>query len=105
MLCYRDMTFCDGDGCAKFGKGCSRSLTSAVKEHAQLVGLPIARFANPKAQKCYTHKGKPGCRFCSGTGTVAYTAGDSSRLDECGCVTLTEQHYETIQARTGYPAP
>jgi hypothetical protein len=86
MICYRDMTFCEGDGCAKFGKDCTRSLTLTVQEHAQHVGLPIARFANPKAQKCYTYRGKPGCRFCGGTGRVSYTAGGSTKLDECGCI-------------------
>ncbi len=56
MLCYRDMTFCEGDGCAKFGVGCHRSLTEQVKIRAAEAGLPIARFANAKAQSCHEPK-------------------------------------------------
>jgi hypothetical protein len=31
-------------------------------------------------------RGKPGCCYCGGTGVVSYTAGGSTKLDDCGCM-------------------
>lgn len=57
MMCYRDMTFCTGDGCKKFGKDCHRSLTKEVLNQAERwwggKGAPIARFTNPRELECY----------------------------------------------------
>jgi hypothetical protein len=52
MLVYRGMTFCEGDGCTRFGE-CPRSLTDEVKAAATRTGLLVSRFADPKAQGCY----------------------------------------------------
>ena len=52
MLCYRDMTFCSGDGCAKFNK-CFRALTEDVKARARHANMDISFFADPKQQECY----------------------------------------------------
>ena len=53
MICYRDMTFCRGCGCAKFNV-CFRALTEKVKERAVKFGLPIAECEEPKKMPCYT---------------------------------------------------
>ena len=53
MNCYRDMTFCSGDGCAKFGP-CYRSLTKEVKDGADKAGLMIAQFEDPTELPCWT---------------------------------------------------
>jgi len=52
MTCYRDMTFCSGDGCAKFGP-CQRTLTEEVKAAAEKFGLPIAQFESPREVSCW----------------------------------------------------
>jgi hypothetical protein len=56
-MTYRDMTFCTGDGCTKFGPGCGRSLTDSVKEAAARwwggEGAPISVMADPKELPCY----------------------------------------------------
>lgn len=52
MICYRDMTFCSGDGCAKFGL-CHRSLTDEVRYNAQSAGLNISEFAEPRHLDCW----------------------------------------------------
>lgn len=58
MICYRDMTFCSGDGCKKFDT-CPRALTDKVKAGAAKwwggdgSDAPIARFAEPKKLSCY----------------------------------------------------
>jgi hypothetical protein len=51
-MTYRDMTFCAGDGCAKF-VGCNRALTQEVREKAKAWGLPVAQFTEPKKMPCY----------------------------------------------------
>ena len=57
MMCYRDMTFCHGDGCALFDE-CPRALTQEVKDAAKARGLLVARFTEPKAMACYTYPDK-----------------------------------------------
>lgn len=52
MICYRDMTFCSGEGCAKFGP-CPRSLTEQVKADAEAAGLNISRFTEPRHLDCW----------------------------------------------------
>lgn len=52
MICYRDMTFCRGDGCTKFST-CHRALTHEVKIKAASLGLMISQFANPQELNCY----------------------------------------------------
>lgn len=56
MLCYKDKTFCQGDGCARFGTSCDQSLTPEVDALANFFGLPISRFTEPKKLKCYEEK-------------------------------------------------
>jgi hypothetical protein len=61
MMCYRDMTFCTGGGCANFDT-CSRALTQEVKDGAEKIGLPIARFTEPTKLECFVigaEKGRP----------------------------------------------
>lgn len=55
MICYRDMTFCAGDGCQRFD-GCPRALTEDVRADAQAKGLPIMEFEHPKALQCFKPK-------------------------------------------------
>lgn len=56
------MTFCAGDGCAKFS-GCNRALTQDVRERAKAIGLPVAQFQDPTKMHCYEeHKIKRYCR-------------------------------------------
>jgi len=52
MLCYRDMTFCSGDGCQNFDT-CHRALTEHVKKSAEKSGLMIAQFGDPSQLDCY----------------------------------------------------
>lgn len=42
------------------------------------LALAIASLSKPS--------GRPGCRFCGGTGQVSYSAGGDTRLDKCGCL-------------------
>lgn len=57
MMTYRDMTFCTGEGCVKFGSGCARSLTESVKAKAARwwggEGAPISVMGDPKSLPCY----------------------------------------------------
>jgi hypothetical protein len=53
MLNYRDMTFCEGDGCTKF-RHCPRALTDDVRKKAEAYGLPVAYFINPRKQPCHS---------------------------------------------------
>ena len=55
MMCYRDMTFCGGDGCQRFGE-CPRSLTKEVDRAATQANRLIARFTNPQELDCYVAK-------------------------------------------------
>lgn len=63
MMCYRDMTFCDGANrtCAHFGT-CNRALTESVKESARkwwgAENAPIAQFTEPQKLQCYEPKQK-----------------------------------------------
>lgn len=57
MICFRDMTFCSGDGCAKLLE-CPRALTEEVRVRAQATGLPIAQFTTPKALECHRKEGE-----------------------------------------------
>lgn len=41
MICYRDMTFCAADDCAK-SEACHRALTDAVREDAARQGLLVS---------------------------------------------------------------
>lgn len=52
MICYRDMTFCSGDGCRKFHE-CPRALTDDVKAAANDAGLYVAQFSEPRSLSCY----------------------------------------------------
>jgi len=56
MICYRDMTFCEGNGCANFYK-CPRALTKKVRLNAQSwwgrSNAPIAKYETPEKLKCY----------------------------------------------------
>ena len=51
-MTYKDMTFCPGDGCAKFNE-CPRALTQEVKEKSGKAGLLVSQFMEPKKQECY----------------------------------------------------
>ncbi len=55
MICYRDMTFCTGDGCAKFDT-CHRAMTPAVLEGARACGLGISQWGDPRKADCYEPK-------------------------------------------------
>lgn len=46
MICYKDKTFCRGDGCQAF-KGCHRALTQEVKDGAEKTGIPVAQWETP----------------------------------------------------------
>lgn len=63
MICYKDMTFCHGDGCQNFN-GCRRALTKEVKEKAKEFGLPICFFKSPHELDCYEglETTPPNCR-------------------------------------------
>lgn len=52
MMCYKDRTYCDGDGCQNFHE-CPRAITKEVLEGAMRVGIPIARFTEPSSLDCY----------------------------------------------------
>jgi len=52
MMCYRDKTYCDGDGCRKFHE-CPRAITWEVLKGSERAGIPIARFTEPSALDCY----------------------------------------------------
>jgi hypothetical protein len=54
MMCYKDMTFCDGNNrkCASFDS-CHRALTEAVRDGAEKAQLLIARFGDPTKLDCY----------------------------------------------------
>ncbi len=54
MICYRDMTFCAGDGCFNFDT-CPRAITKDVEEGAKRHGLGIAQFTDPKKLDCYVN--------------------------------------------------
>ena len=60
MLCFKDMTFCTYEGCAKFDNGCKRSLTPKVSAEAAKWwgkgpgGAPICRFMDKP--DCYEAK-------------------------------------------------
>jgi hypothetical protein len=69
MICFKDMTFCDGNGgkCKKFGEGCHRSLTEEVEEAAEKWWnpegktekkncAPICRYSDPTKIDCYEPK-------------------------------------------------
>ncbi len=61
-MTYRDMTFCSGDGCAKF-EGCPRALTEEVKAAADRwwkrpeimaqFSVPISQFTDPRELDCW----------------------------------------------------
>ena len=53
---YRDMTFCGFTDCENFNK-CSRRLTEAVEKAAELLRLPICRFA--EQPNCFEAKKSP----------------------------------------------
>lgn len=53
MLCYRDMTFCEGDGCAKF-QACHRAFTETHRANAKENGLPVSKFENPRELDCWS---------------------------------------------------
>jgi hypothetical protein len=56
MICYRDTTFCMGDGCVSFND-CSRALTPAIRAKAAIWwggdDASIAFFESPKDLDCY----------------------------------------------------
>lgn len=56
MICYRDTTFCEGNGCTDFDK-CPRALTKEVILNAQSwwggPNAPIAKWETPEKLKCY----------------------------------------------------
>lgn len=52
MMCYKDKTFCGGDGCCNFGT-CHRALTQDVKDAAARTGLQISQEAYPRALPCW----------------------------------------------------
>lgn len=55
-MCYRDTTFCRGDGCTKF-ETCPRALTEEVQGRAEKwwggKDAPIAEFTEPKKLVCW----------------------------------------------------
>jgi len=55
-MTYRDMTFCRGDGCAKFGT-CLRAFNEKQAEAARRWwgndNAPVMFFTNPKELDCY----------------------------------------------------
>jgi hypothetical protein len=56
MMCFRDTTYCPGDGCVKFDS-CPRALTPAVLDEAKRWwggdDAPIARYTEPRQLECY----------------------------------------------------
>jgi hypothetical protein len=55
-LVYRDRTYCPYSDCADFAS-CSRRLTDSVKQAAELLRLPICRFA--EQPNCFEAKKTP----------------------------------------------
>ena len=55
-LFYRDMTWCPYSDCADFAS-CSRRLTDSVKQAAELLRLPISRFA--EQPECFVANKSP----------------------------------------------
>ena len=53
MIVFGDMTFCAGDGCAKFN-ACPRALSSVVRTLARQSQSRIAEFARPRELDCWT---------------------------------------------------
>lgn len=64
MMCYRDTTFCSGDGCAKFWD-CPRALTQEVQGRADAAGLQISQFMEPKKLSCYSGGDGLWCPKCA----------------------------------------
>lgn len=69
MMCYRDMTFCQRDDCALFGKSCERSLTQDVVDQADIWwkdigkgGAPIAQWGSGYTPPCFESRQKLGKR-------------------------------------------
>ena len=52
MTCYRDKTYCTGEGCANF-RGCPDELTHLDISKAKALGLGISYNASPKDLPCY----------------------------------------------------
>ncbi len=54
MICYRDMTFCDGNKgqCLAFND-CPRKLTEKIKQDAEKAGLYICKYMCPAELGCY----------------------------------------------------
>ena len=52
MMCYRDMTFCEGNGCLR-ALTCHRYLSDDIWAQAQASNMPVARFEEPEKLECY----------------------------------------------------
>jgi len=64
MICYKDMTFCHGDGCQTFAK-CPVALTHNVQVAARKwwgkdKDIPIATMGEPRELDCYVAPDKEG---------------------------------------------
>jgi hypothetical protein len=59
MICYRDKTFCRGNGCLKFNE-CPRAATKEVIEAAARCGMLISYYAEPEKLPCYASPNKGG---------------------------------------------
>lgn len=55
MLCYRDRTYCPFTDCTDLK--CTRRLTQAVEQAAELLRLPICQFA--EQPECFVAKKSP----------------------------------------------
>lgn len=44
-----------------------------------------------------TPEGKPNCKHCGGTGRISWTAGGSTKIDQCGCVSSPNEKAEERQ--------
>jgi hypothetical protein len=54
MLCYKDKTYCAGDGCARHPHHCRIALTDEIRADAKRLGLLISERAEPRALTCWT---------------------------------------------------
>jgi len=52
MMCYKDRTFCPGDGCAN-RQGCTCFASNKVREAAYKFGLSLALFDDHTELECY----------------------------------------------------
>jgi hypothetical protein len=52
MMTYRDMAFCQGNGCLS-APNCHRYLTGEIWAKAQAANMPLAVIETPEEMRCY----------------------------------------------------